>query len=214
MDKIVQEAENYVRPLLEQLDERYCYHNLTHTLHVKRAAEQLSETAKLNEEGREIFLLAVLFHDTGFIEVYRGHEKASAGIARNFLEEKSYPPEKIEKVLTCIAVTEMNVEAKTKLELFMKDADLSNLGQPDYLTYLNQLRCEWEVVLGEQYTDQEWYKLNHQFLKNHHYYTPAAIALYSQQSKINQKLLKKMAKANKKLLKKGAQENQKRPNDV
>lgn len=205
MERIVQEAEHYVTQLLESLGDQYCYHDLEHTFRVKKAVEELCDAASLSAKEREILQLAALFHDTGFVEVYHGHEQVSCRIAEGFLNRRDYPTEKLEQVLACIDVTAMHSTANTKLESLMKDADLSNLGQTDYFHHLANLRCEWEVLLNEKHSDADWYRLNHQFLKNHQYQTPAAQTLYGRQSKKNQKRLKKMAKANKDKLKKGIQ---------
>ncbi|PHN01925.1 Pycsar system effector family protein [Flavilitoribacter nigricans] len=205
MEWIVQEAEHYVTGLLENLNAQYCYHDLEHTLRVKKAAEELSDAAELSPDEKEILLLAALFHDTGFVEVYYGHEQVSARLAREFLSEKSYPDEKMNSVISCIRVTAMHTQADNRLEQLMKDADLSNLGQEDYFKYLDRLRSEWEMVLNERYSDVAWYRLNHQFLKKHHYQTTIAQTLYGQQCAVNQKRLKKMAKDSKEKLRKGIQ---------
>ncbi len=205
MDGIVKEAEDYVKKLLQQLDQTHCYHDLSHTMRVTQAAKRLSEVANLTEQEQEILLLATLFHDTGFTEIYRGHEAASARIAHDFLQKKSYPTDQLQTVLACIKVTERNTAAVSKLEMLMKDADLSHLGQIDYFDHLTKLRTEWSEVLGEQHSDAEWYTLNHQFLKEHQYYSAAARQLYNQQRKANQKRLKTMAKESKLKSKTGIQ---------
>lgn len=205
MERIVQEAEHYVTELLQDLDKRYCYHDLDHTFRVKTATEELSDAANLTSAEREVLLLAALFHDTGFIEIYQGHEQVSQRIAQNFLSARNYSPKKLESVLSCIGVTAMRVEAQNRLERLMKDADLSNLGQSDYFEQLKKLRREWEVMLNEKHTDRDWFKLNHLFLKNHHYQTSEAENLYGLQCRKNQKRLKQMAKESKEKLKKGIQ---------
>lgn len=205
MERIVQEAEQYISHLLHQLDEQYCYHDLEHTLRVKKAAEELSKAANLSANEREILVLSALFHDTGFIEIYQGHEAVSSRLARNFLSEKAYPAANIEQVVSCIDVTAIHAVATNRLEELMKDADLSNLGQADYFHFLGKLRCEWEQLLDRKYDDAEWYKLNYKFLKNHHYQTVAARELYGPQCAENQKHLKQMAKESKQKSKKGIQ---------
>lgn len=205
MQRIVEEAEHYITELLQNLDEKYCYHDLDHTLRVKKAAEELGDAAQLSKDDKEVLLLAALFHDTGFVEVYYGHEEVSARLAGKFLRKRAYPAEKLDSVLSCIGVTAMHTKAQTQLEQLMKDADLSNLGQPDYFKYLEKLRCEWEMVLNQKHTDIDWYKLNHKFLKAHEYQTETAQTLYGPQRAKNQKRLKKMAKDSKEKLKKGIQ---------
>lgn len=205
MAEIIRKAEEYVCDLLLQLDKRYCYHDIEHTLRVKQAVEELSVEAELAPPEKEALILAALFHDTGFTEVYQGHEKVSGRIAREFLQKQNYPKDQTDRVVSCIEVTDMNALPENRLEMLMKDADLSNLGQKDYLKYLARLRCEWEEVLHKKHTDAEWYALNHRFLKSHRYYTPTANSLYGHQVEANQKQLKKMAKESKATPKTGIQ---------
>ena len=69
--------------LSAQLDKKLCYHNIDHTLDVIEQAEQIALSEKISP-AKEILLLkvAALFHDTGFLYVYTGHEEKSCEIAR------------------------------------------------------------------------------------------------------------------------------------
>jgi len=195
---ITQEAEQHITNLLEEkLGDSYTYHNLAHTISVRDTCQEIGRGMKLTDEELEILELAALFHDTGFIAQYDGHEEASQRIAKEFLERKAYSNKKLEKVLKCIEVTQMGKIPGDKLGKVMKDADLGNLGRADYLQTLINLRKEWEVMLGEVHEDAEWYELNRSFLKNHNYFTPYATQHFAPQVKKNQKALKKLAKAQK-----------------
>ena len=189
----VAEAEAYVKYLLkEKLSEDHHYHNLQHTLVVRDAALELARASNLSEEDLELLELAALFHDTGFTETYEGHEAISGQIAKRFLEEKNFPPEKMNKVLELIDATFPPKNPATLLEMIIRDADLSNLGREEYLNYLKGLRYEWATFLNKVYDDQEWYKLNYKFVKKHEYFTEVAKEKYGAQAKNNRKELKKL----------------------
>lgn len=192
---IVSKVEKHVSRLLHnQLDGKMTYHNLPHALAVRDAAMALAERAGLSAEDREILELAALFHDTGFVETYEGHEDAGCRIAEEVLGKEGYPPEKLERVLACIICTKISNQPETLLEMLMRDADMYHLASEDYLTMVESLRKEWAVFQGQNYTDTEWHDLNHRFIKGHSYYTHAARELWDAQKTANQKILKKLVK--------------------
>ncbi|HKK77469.1 MAG TPA: Pycsar system effector family protein [Saprospiraceae bacterium] len=198
-DQIVDEVEGYVtKLLLQQLSEDHKYHNLSHTLAVRTACRKLGEQMDINEEELQILEIAALFHDVGFIETYNGHEGVSRRIARDFLTGKNYPEDKLERVLTCIDVTFPANRPSNTLEEIIRDADLINLGSDGYATHLNGLRHEWDVFLGQRFTDRDWYKINRKFLKNQSFFTEAAREYYGPKLEDNKKWLKRMDKSAKK----------------
>lgn len=191
----IERAEARVRELLTtHLDPRHSYHNLHHTLSVRQAALQLADTLLLDADDREALELAALFHDTGFTEVYDGHEEVSCQIAEAFLKAEGYPQETLQKVIRCIACTKISLQPESLLEMALRDADLAHLASNDYLNAVDGLRREWAALLEESYSDQEWYALNHKFLKGHSYYTHAARELWDASKAANQKALKKLVK--------------------
>ncbi len=196
---IVSLIEQRVTSLLtEKLSEGHTYHNLPHTLAVRKAVLELGHILKLEAEELEILEISALLHDTGFTEKYAGHEAVSSRIAQELLEAEGYSQEKIKKVLACIAVTAVDRTPHNRLEEVMKDADLSNLGSDRYLDILHGLRQEWARMLSQHYSDTEWFELNHRFFKQHLYYTKAAQDLYGTQFELNQRRLKKLANPEKK----------------
>lgn len=199
MTTIIEQAEAFVSDLLQRrLSEDHKYHNLSHTLAVKTACRKLGEQMGLEEEEIEVLEIAALFHDVGFTETYNGHEGVSRRIAREFLQKRNYPTAKLDLVLGCIDVTFMANRPSNLLEQIIRDADLINLGSDGYTTHLNGLRHEWEVFLGQKFTDPDWYKMNRQFLKSQSFFTDAARNFYGPKLEENKKWLKKMAKSAKK----------------
>ena len=95
----IKEVEAYVVQLLnDQLPANLYFHNIEHTLSVKKAAIELAKAEKISKEDRKILTIAALFHDTGFINTYEGHEGESQIIAAAYLREKGYPEDKSEKI--------------------------------------------------------------------------------------------------------------------
>lgn len=195
---IIEATEKFVRTLLkEKLNSDLYYHNLPHTLSVKKACEQLAARAGLLESEKEILILAALLHDTGFTNVYENHEKQSQQIAMVFLERQGYAREKIGKVNACIQATYPPHVPQDVLEELIRDADMYHLASEDYMQFNESLRHEWEVFQGRVYSDSEWIELNYNFFKDHTYHTEAARELFGPQKKANLKALKKMVKKDK-----------------
>ncbi len=192
---VIAEVEDHVSRLLtDKLDKRYTYHNLQHTLSVRDAGMELGTRVGLSADDMEALELAALLHDTGFTEVYEGHEDVSCRIAEEILARHQYPADKLSKVLACITSTKISNQPETLLEMVLRDADLAHLASDDYLNAVESLRKEWKLFLGEQYSDLEWYELNHKFIKGHSYYTHAAREIWDVQKAANQKALKKLVK--------------------
>jgi len=179
---------------MEGLSADHRYHSLSHTLAVRNAAMEIARRLDLGAEECEILELACLFHDTGFIETYEGHEAVSHRIARDFLEQRDYPVKKLEPVLRCIEATFPPIRPAGLLEKVIRDADLTNLGSTNYLEVLTALRHEWEVFLGKHFSDAEWYRLNRAFVKSVRFFTAPAEEMWQATKKRHEKTLKKLAK--------------------
>ncbi len=190
---MVQKSQKYVEQLFsEKLSDQFSYHDLGHTLSVKEHCQLLGEKNDLKAEDLEILLIAALFHDTGFTEIYEGHEAASQKIARHFLEKQDYPQASITRVLDCIEATKMEAQPQDLLQKIIKDADLNSLGSDTFSTNSNNLRREWEILCQTNYTDLGWIQNNIDFLQQHQYYTSQAQDFFGPTKKSN---LKKMKKA-------------------
>lgn len=145
------------------------YHNLEHTMNVYNNVQVIGQIEDLNVLEIEILRIAALFHDTGFAETYFGHEEVSIRNAHQFLTEKKYPEEIIEKVVDCIRATKMPQRPFSKLEKIMCDSDLFHLSSPDYILKSNFLKKELNLYLELNITDEQWLEMNLNFLKQHKY---------------------------------------------
>ena len=192
---IIKAAESYVVNLLQNgLSADFLYHDLQHTLMVAKAARLMAAEMNLSDEEKEILELAALFHDTGFVKIYTGHEEVSQEIAQVFLEKENYPAEKIKTILSCIQATQMGFEPVTSLQKVLKDADFNNLNGQSYKKKAEALRHEWLVFFEEKYTDKEWLKTNVEFWSEHQFYTPEGEALFGKAKEKNLKKLRKQMK--------------------
>ncbi|MFK7978411.1 MAG: Pycsar system effector family protein [Saprospiraceae bacterium] len=172
----VKEVETYVIQLLnDRLPGNIYFHNVAHTLKVKEKAIKLAKLEKVSKEERLVLAIAALFHDTGFINTYEGHENESQNIAVAYLREKGYPEDKITKIKELIKITDPSIAPASLLEKIICDADTIHVGQKKYRTCSEALRKEWEVNKEDFYpTDLQWEEENLSFLQKHTFYTKAA----------------------------------------
>ncbi len=170
--KIQFQAGRYITRLFtKKLPSNLLFHNFHHTANVVRGVRDIVKNLGLDKEQKEILLLAAWFHDSGHTICYAGHEIESQKIAKAFLEEKNYPEEKLEKVLSCIAATQMPQRPTTLLQQVICDADLYHLSLMEYVHLQYQLREEWQRILQKEFTAEEWKANNLTFLEQHHYFT-------------------------------------------
>lgn len=176
MSDIIQKAEQFVFDTFKgKLKPEYTYHNFFHTQFVVSKAEELIKGEKISDEDAELIILAAWFHDAGYIETVDGHEKAGAEIAEKFLRENNYPADKTETVKELIVSTNLSHIPANKLEMVIKDADTSNLGDSIFDKLTIQLQREIALRENRLITNEEWDERNCDFLtKGHKYYTDYA----------------------------------------
>lgn len=168
-------AKKFILHKLEkELDPRLTYHSIDHTLDVLESAVRLAELEKL--PAREMILLktACIFHDSGMLVTYRGHEEASVEICRNVLPSFNYEEEDITAICNMIHTTQLPQCALKLSDKILCDADLDYLGRPDFFMIAHRLKYEWEVLDIHPTTLLEWYQIQKDFLSNHKYFTKSA----------------------------------------
>ena len=118
--------------LENELDPRLGYHNLSHTLDVVEQAEVIAKQEKVNDK-HDLLLLktAAVFHDSGFLTVYKNHEEKSCEIASESLINV-FSEEDINKIRGMIMATKIPQTPHTLLEQIICDADLDYLGRNDF----------------------------------------------------------------------------------
>jgi uncharacterized protein len=169
-------AKKYILTRLErELDPRLTYHSVAHTIDVLESAIRLAELENITGEDKVILQTACLFHDTGMLKTYRGHEEASVEICKELLPEFGYSEGQIKDITGMILTTKLPQCASHNLDKILCDADLDYLGRPDYFMIAHKLKYEWEVLNIHTTTLQQWYVIQKNFLSGHKYFTKSAI---------------------------------------
>jgi hypothetical protein len=171
-------AKNYILKKLEkELDPRLTYHSIDHTMDVLESSIRLAEMEKVSPANMLLLKTACLFHDSGMLVTYRGHEEASVKICSEILPSFNYGKEETETVCRMILTTKLPQCASELLDKILCDADLDYLGRKDFFMIAHRLKYEWDVLGINPTTLQEWYKIQRDFLSSHKYFTKSAIGL-------------------------------------
>jgi hypothetical protein len=72
-----------------------------------------------------------------------------------------------------IMATKLPQSPQNQAEMILADADLDQLGAPEFLARNQDLRKEL-LSFGDQTTAEQWYEGQLNFLKNHNYWTRSA----------------------------------------
>lgn len=156
------------------LDNRLFYHCLSHTIDVIDSSERLAVAEGINEHDRLLLMTAAVFHDTGFLTTYRGHEEISCQLASQILPEYNYSFEDILKIHEMIMATQIPQSPKSILGQLLCDADLDYLGRDDFEPIANNLYKELIAYKFIQ-DEQQWNRIQLSFLDNHQYFSATAI---------------------------------------
>ena len=171
MDLEFQKISDHVLQKLEGLSPMLKYHSVDHVLDVLEQAQQIA-TIENSVTSRELVLLQIasLYHDAGFLFVYKGHEEVGCEIARNELPGFGLNTEEINKICGMIMTTKIPQSPQNKLEEIMCDADLDYLGRDDFFTIARRLYDEM-LHYGFVQNEKEWNLIQRSFLQQHHYFT-------------------------------------------
>ena len=136
------------------------FHNFAHTQEVIDNVFLISDAIGIRPKEADFIAIAACFHDTGFSEVYYGHEEVSKQIAAKYLEKAN-----------CIKATKMPQDPHDIFADVLCDADLFHLGTTNFLYRNMLLRKEWELFCDIIMTDVEWLLFNIKFLEEHQFKT-------------------------------------------
>ncbi|MEN2435191.1 Pycsar system effector family protein [Weeksellaceae bacterium A-14] len=174
---LTDQARDFVEKLFkDKLSENYLYHNFVHTTFVvNRAKEIIAHTEGISEEQAENIVLALWFHDTGYVVAAEGHEEKSVAIMRQFMQEQSVPEARTAAIARLIIATKVSAQPENIAEEIVKDSDCGHFGCPDYDNIAVNLRKEWDLTGCRHFSRSEWNRENLNLLKNvHRFYTPYA----------------------------------------
>ncbi len=156
--------------LKEKLPANYYYHNYEHTLYVLKNAIEIGTHEKCTEYEIELLTVAALWHDTGYIHTYKGHEEESCFLAKKYLPSYGYSDSEIERINGMIMATKILQTPTNKLEEILADADLEYLGTAAAADIAHLLFKELQS-LNPTLTAEAYNTLQINFLNTHHYFT-------------------------------------------
>lgn len=187
MDKIIlSKVEKFVGNIFRQKSfaKRY-YHNFTHTSEVVKVTEEISSFMGVNDEDKEMLLIAAWFHDVGYTEQCIEHEDLGIEMATTFLKTNGYPEEKIKRIASLIKSTKMPRNPQSLLEGIICDADLYHLGTNEFEAKDKLFRKELEIQKGCKINDKDWLENNLTFFDQHKFYTTYAREKFGTQKNDN-----------------------------
>ncbi len=155
----------------ERLDPRLTYHSLEHTEDVLKQVERIA-TAENLRDNRLLLLLkvAAIFHDSGFLRTYSGHEAESCLILIEMIDPDILKVSEIELIKGMIMATKIPQLPVTLPEMIICDADLDYLGRDDFERISNLLKDEF-LAFNVIKNEREWNELQVKFFESHKYFT-------------------------------------------
>ncbi|MEO8766343.1 MAG: HD domain-containing protein [Ginsengibacter sp.] len=183
---------NILLKLRKGLSKDLTYHTVQHTLDILKNAERIAHQENIhNENDLDLLKVACLYHDSGFLFSYKGHEEESCKLAKKELPGFNITPNEIEVICGLIMATKIPQTPHNKLEEIICDADLDYLGTKDFSrisdTLFQELKKRKMVT-----TKREWDTIQVSFLKKHHYFTETSKKLREKQKLIHLKAIEAM----------------------
>lgn len=148
----------------------YYYHNYEHTLYVIEKVTEIGIHENCRAKELELLNVAALWHDTGYIHTYKGHEEESCFLARQFLPGYDYSSAEIDRICGMILATKIPQTPQNKLEEIIADADLEYLGTSDAAMLAHNLFRELNAI-DPSLTAAAWKRIEVDFLTSHKYFT-------------------------------------------
>lgn len=177
------ECQLILNKLNTELSENLFYHSIHHTLDVYHCAESIAKGEGVSDSDLKLLLVAAIYHDAGYLIQNHNHEEISCTIARQYLPQFHYKEEDIDLICGIIMATKIPQRPKTHLEKIICDADLNYLGRTDFFNIGENLYKEM-FAFGYINIRDDWNRIQLDFMRQHHYFTPTAIRHnYSQKEK-------------------------------
>ncbi len=178
-----------IQKLESELPKYLTYHNVTHTKDVLQNVQRLSASENITDPELMLLKTAALFHDSGMLETYKGHEEISCQMAQKWLPEFEYTKDEIAQVCTLIMATKMPQSPENKLQEIICDADLYYLGTDAYVTKANKLYKEMHGA-GIVKDREQWRNMEIKFLQSQTYFTESANSQLNVKLKQNEEQLR------------------------
>ena len=138
----------------------------------------------VNAKELHLLRIAALYHDTGFLHTYVGHEEQGCELFLKDAERFGFHEADIRTITGLIMATKVPQQPKILLHKIICDADLDYLGRKDFAEIAGRLQKEvlnYDIVKDEE----EWHQRQITFLKQHHYHTNSSRLLREPLKKLN-----------------------------
>ena len=156
--------------LKRELPKDLYYHGVHHTLDVLNSAMMIGKEEGISDEEMFLLKVAVLYHDAGFIAVYKNHEEVACELVKNELPGFGFNKKEIDIISGMIRATKIPQVPHTRLEEIIADADLEYLGTDKFETIGRTLYEEIKIFLDVE-SERQWNIIQMNFLRTHHYFT-------------------------------------------
>ena len=183
------ECRLIIQKLEKELPDYLQYHTVKHTLDVYHQAIFIADAEGLQGRDRDLLLVAVVYHDAGYLYGRDGHELKSCEIAREMLSGFGYSATDIETVCAIIMATSVPQNPLSLPEMIICDADLDYLGRDDFFDTGYGLYQEF-LHDGVVKDEKDWNQLQVKFLESHHYFTETSKKNRNHQKHENLNILK------------------------
>lgn len=184
--KLIKEVKKQVTEYFESRpDPRLHYHNIRHTERVVKTAGEIGEFYQYNEEQLFILTVAAWYHDIGYLTGNDGHEERGVVFARSFLTDKGVDTGIIDQIGQVILATRLPQNPLNQLEEILCDADLFNLGTPEFREQSKLLIKERIALNDAPVSRLAALEEDRDFLKNHTFFTAYCRDLLSGQQAEN-----------------------------
>ena len=168
------------------------FHNIRHTQDVVNAVLEIGPRSDLTEDELESAIIAAWLHDIGYVNGAKDHELAAAEKAKALLDQSGAPHKKQMEVAEAILSTKVPQQPKSIICKVLCDADLHHLSTDKAEANAAKLREEWKLVGDKTMSDEEWLRVNLDFMESHRYHTPYGQSVLQQNKKKNVKKLRKL----------------------
>lgn len=165
--------ETLVRAKLEkELSIELAYHGIHHMEDVLKAVLEIADFEGVDEHDTILLKTAAWLHDIGYIQSHENHEEKSCEVARKILPDFGFSGADIQAICGMIQATKIPQNPSNLLEEILCDADLDYLGRDDYGSI--SLTLFHEMNHRNPMSEQEWLKIQIDFLKQHTFHTQTA----------------------------------------
>lgn len=148
----------------------YPYHNFNHTLYVYDKTLTIAAHENCNDSEVRLLKAAALWHDTGYINIYYGHEEESCEQAKKYLPRFGFTADEVHTICGMIMATKIPQTPHNLLEQIIADADLEYLGT-DEAPVQAQLLFEELRMLNPYLHEELWNRTQIFFLEHHRFFT-------------------------------------------